>query len=325
MSTPSSTPSSATQSIRGEAGYFPYLGQPGYAGLDGASILAGTIQGASAGTSHIVAGSIGSSDIDPTVLASAGAVVYTDTGTANGYVITPSPPITGYSKSQIFSFIASNANTAASTLNVNNNGAKPILLGGETLAANAIRQGQLVFVQYDGTNMQMISPRTNDSMGTLFVQTSSVTVANSTTPTTLGGTGNGSQTITNNSLRVGSRIKLAASGFFSTISTPNITFTAFLGSVTAAATAATATPSGASNVPWSVNLEIDVRTGGGTGTAICNGYMVLGSSLVPFTANTTTFAVDTTGTKIVDLQVTWGTASASNTITCTNFTVELLG
>lgn len=83
-----------------------------------------------------------------------------DTGAANAYVITPSPAITAYTTGQIFSFKAVNANTTASTLNVNGLGVKTIkkLSGGFDLVANDIIAGAVVVVEYDGTNFQLISP-----------------------------------------------------------------------------------------------------------------------------------------------------------------------
>lgn len=81
-----------------------------------------------------------------------------DTGTANAYAIAPSPAITAYVTGQIFSFKALNANTTTSTLNVSALGAKTIKYpGGANLQANSIIAGQLVVVEYDGTNFQMVS------------------------------------------------------------------------------------------------------------------------------------------------------------------------
>lgn len=83
-----------------------------------------------------------------------------DTGTADAYVITPSPAITAYTTGQIFTFKATNTNTTTSTINVNALGVKTIkkLNGATNLAAGDIVAGQLVQIQYDGTNFQMESP-----------------------------------------------------------------------------------------------------------------------------------------------------------------------
>lgn len=81
-----------------------------------------------------------------------------DTGTANTYAIAPSPAITAYAVGQTFSFKATNANTTASTLNVNSLGTKNIFKRGSlALVANDIIAGQIVEVEYDGTQFQMLS------------------------------------------------------------------------------------------------------------------------------------------------------------------------
>lgn len=83
-----------------------------------------------------------------------------DTGAANAYVITPVPTITAYTAGQIFSFKATNANTTTSTLNVNGLGVKTIKKGsGATdLVSGDIAAGQVVLVEYDGTNFVMLNP-----------------------------------------------------------------------------------------------------------------------------------------------------------------------
>lgn len=81
-----------------------------------------------------------------------------DTGSANTYAITPSPAITAYTTGQIFSFKATNANTTASTLNVSSLGVKNIFKRGSlALDADDIIVGQIVQVEYDGTQFQMLS------------------------------------------------------------------------------------------------------------------------------------------------------------------------
>lgn len=81
-----------------------------------------------------------------------------DTGAANAYVITPAPAITAYAAGQTFTFKATNANTTASTLNVNALGVKTIKKGVSTdLASGDIAAGQIVVVTYDGTNFILVS------------------------------------------------------------------------------------------------------------------------------------------------------------------------
>jgi hypothetical protein len=89
-----------------------------------------------------------------------GTGVYSGTvgGTADVITITPSPAITAYTAGQLFSFIASGANTTNVTINVNGLGAKAIAKNGTTaLAAGDIPSGALVGVRYDGTRFQLVS------------------------------------------------------------------------------------------------------------------------------------------------------------------------
>ena len=82
-----------------------------------------------------------------------------DTGTANAYVITfaaGQPIPTAYTPGMKVSFKALNANTAASTVNVNGLGAVSIRRAtGVALSAADINSGQVVELTYDGTNFQM--------------------------------------------------------------------------------------------------------------------------------------------------------------------------
>jgi hypothetical protein len=80
-----------------------------------------------------------------------------DGGSANTYAITLSPAVTAYAVGQIFHFKAANANTGASTLNVNSVGAKTIVKDVNTaLASGDISQYEFVSVIYDGTNFKTI-------------------------------------------------------------------------------------------------------------------------------------------------------------------------
>ena len=82
-----------------------------------------------------------------------------DTGVADAYLIAPSPAITAYTAGQIFYMKATNANTGASTINVNSLGLKNIKKdGSDALIANDILSGQAVCLIYDGTNFQLMSP-----------------------------------------------------------------------------------------------------------------------------------------------------------------------
>ncbi len=82
----------------------------------------------------------------------------TDSGTANSYIISVSPPVTSYVTGQIFIFMPSNSNTGASTVDVNSVGATTIVTEyGSALPANAIVANQIAIIIYDGTNFALVS------------------------------------------------------------------------------------------------------------------------------------------------------------------------
>lgn len=107
-----------------------------------------------------VAGSTGA-DLVPTLAQYRSTLLsdyVVDTGAADAYVITPVPAATAYTTGQIFSFKATNTNTTTSTLNVSALGVKTIKkASGNNLAAGEILNGQIVMVEYDGTNFQLLS------------------------------------------------------------------------------------------------------------------------------------------------------------------------
>lgn len=81
-----------------------------------------------------------------------------DTGAANAYVVASASTIAALTAGLSVRFKAANANTAASTLNVNSLGVKSIVTtAGTALPAGAISAGAIVTVTYDGTAWQMIS------------------------------------------------------------------------------------------------------------------------------------------------------------------------
>ena len=100
----------------------------------------------------------------------------TDTGVADAYVIAPAPAITTYAAGQTFNFFAVNANTGASTLNVNGLGVKAIQLNGTALVAGDIGAGDLVRVVYDGTGFQLPVFPANLSLSGLSVDTDTLFV-----------------------------------------------------------------------------------------------------------------------------------------------------
>jgi hypothetical protein len=97
------------------------------------------------------------------IQASAFCFVASDTGAANAYVIAPAPAIATYVAGQRFSFISANASTGASTVNVNALGVKAVEYQGVALTGAEIKAGSTIFIEYDGTAFQMLSPSNLDA------------------------------------------------------------------------------------------------------------------------------------------------------------------
>lgn len=89
-----------------------------------------------------------------------GALPYAaDSGAADAYVLTLFPALTQYVTGMPISFKATNANTGASTINMNSLGVKSIKKNyNQDLKVNDILANQVITIIYDGTNFQMVSP-----------------------------------------------------------------------------------------------------------------------------------------------------------------------
>lgn len=157
---------------------------------------------------------------------------------------------------------------------------------------------------------------------TLFAQTNDVTVGNTASETTIkASSGVGSATITANSLSQGSVIRVKASGHISDGGGIGLTVKLKLGGTTIAT--ATLAGGGVSNVGWTMEGLVTVRTTGATGTVVGGGVFVWSSaSGNEHFVKTTTTTIDTTAALEVDTSVTWGSAAAANTITCQQYSID---
>lgn len=134
-------------------------------------------------------------------------------------------------------------------------------------------------------------------------------------------------------LTEGAELELVAQGFFSNTGAPNLTLGFYYGGVAGvalAASSAVATASGVTGVPWIMRYSGRVRATGATGSILGQGVLYLGTSLTAFTVRpipetlaARSVAIDTTTAKIVTVGATWGTNSASNTLTCEDLSVRL--
>ena len=158
----------------------------------------------------------------------------------------------------------------------------------------------------------------------LYTATASGTVANTVTETTLIGSGVGSLTLPANYYSgAGRTLYVYASGYYSNTGTPTLNIRLKHGATALAATGAVTTTTGATNWEWSFSGYVTCRTTGATGTVILQGEFLINTSATAVAryamVNTATVTIDTAATQVLGLTAQWGTASASNTITATNF------
>lgn len=86
----------------------------------------------------------------------------TAAGSGGAFTLSVDSTITAYVTGMIVKFKANHTPTGSVTLNVNSIGAKTIKKRTDNdLEGGDITNGQLIVVQYDGTNFQMVSPPSN--------------------------------------------------------------------------------------------------------------------------------------------------------------------
>jgi hypothetical protein len=136
-------------------------------------------------------------------------------------------------------------------------------------------------------------------------------------------------TLPANFLEPGMTLWFTAWGRFSTTATPTLLLGLYYGAVAGTAicaTSAVTTPSGVTNQTWRFEGEARVRTVGSSGTIIGVGVAenisTTATNMAPATAPATA-TIDTTAAKALTIGAQWGTSSASNTITCHHFAVEV--
>lgn len=87
-----------------------------------------------------------------------GGLTYAAVSGTDTYTMTLFPAITAYAAGQVFYGLVTNANTGASTLNVNSAGAKAIVdIEGNALSAGVIAAGTFCQFGYDGTSFVLMS------------------------------------------------------------------------------------------------------------------------------------------------------------------------
>lgn len=109
-------------------------------------------------------------------------VTISGTNTITGTV---SPSLTAYVAGQVFSFIVSVTNTGPATLSIDGLGAKAITKTGTiALEAGDMVSGQVILVQYDGTQFQIISGAGGGAKAGGVIYENSLTVTANYTLTT---------------------------------------------------------------------------------------------------------------------------------------------
>jgi hypothetical protein len=162
----------------------------------------------------------------------------------------------------------------------------------------------------------------------LFAQTANVTVANTTTESTLLGSGQGSLILPANWATAGRTLELHAAGYHSTLSSSpgTLRFRIKLGNTIVVTSGAINLPLNLSGVTWWVDARLTFRANGVSGSII--GQVEFGlystndigsatKTLIKHTI-TTPVTIDTTVALPVNLTAQYSVASTSNTITCTN-------
>lgn len=167
--------------------------------------------------------------------------------------------------------------------------------------------------------------------GVPFEGSSTKTVGNTTTETTLvPATSAGTATLPANFFKVGKIVRIVALGCYGSQAAPNtLNLKAKLGSTQIVATGAVAPVSSQTDSWWKVEVFLQCRTTGASGTIWGSGDYETdaAATTTKFTLpmfNTAAITVDTTASQAVDLTATWGGANASDTISCNMFYLEVI-
>ena len=223
--------------------------------------------------------------------------------------------------------------TSGADGSTNVNGADLILAGGQPTgngtAGQVLRKYSLQGAS--GTTLRALSSSNYNIPAVMFTATASATVSNTTSETTIIGSGIGTTTMEAGMWRPGRTLRIRVSGYLTTTGTPTLQIRWKLGSTTIAdTTAQTLSASISGNEYFEAFIDLSCRTIGATGTVIGQGafryHVGGGSAALDFleALNTAAVTIDTTTALAVDVTAQWGTASASNTIVGTNTTIEIL-
>lgn len=152
---------------------------------------------------------------------------------------------------------------------------------------------------------------------TPFAQTSTVSVAGTTTESTILGSGVGSSTISSTDFVAGKTYRVTIRGVFSTdaAGSVSVNFRLKLGSVTIAATGNIFNSAGVTNRAYELEATFTVRTTGATGTVMCMGmYQDENDGATKFDNSTSTSTIDMTTNQSFDVTAQWNNTNAGNSV-----------
>ena len=166
-----------------------------------------------------------------------------------------------------------------------------------------------------------------------FTSSATVTVANTTTETTLLGAGIGSLTIPASFFVVGKTIRLRMYGVYSTEAVPiTLRIRIKLDSSNYGDTTAITTAGSLSNRFWCIEMIMTCRSTGAGGSVFTQAYFLHQDNAVATAApsmwtmsQSGAQGIDTTDAKTVEVTAQWGAgADAADSISCTHVTLEVL-
>jgi hypothetical protein len=171
-----------------------------------------------------------------------------------------------------------------------------------------------------GTTQNGVTANAYNIPGTIFTVASAVNVNNSVAETSLlTGTLVGTATIEANTLRVGRAVHLLFRGIIGNTATPTFRARLTLGGTTLIDTTAFTTATITGSQGWKFECDLVAYTLGATGTIAASGMFFYDTALTSVVGidavNASTVTIDTTIAEAIDLKITWGAASGSNTVT----------
>lgn len=208
---------------------------------------------------------------------------------------------------------------------------------GTSLAAIADKTSNLLSGDWWNSSTQacfkaFIGGLPQSMIGIIFTQIATKIVTNTTTETSLIGTG---LPATGNTLptvlwAAGKTLRIEGGGVYSTLVTPgNLVINVKLGSTVIATYTITNLIASAANAAFQYCVDITCRTTGASGTVVVDGQVDYETaagirSFGPLNNAGATTTVNTTGSLVLDVTATWATASTSNSISSTVNAIEIL-